>query len=175
MNKQYSADKLLAKNRSNWAALDETVERFAVYLLRSQRLMLDHTMTFLRPYQINTSEFDVLVALRNSPPPHVLTPTELQRALLITSGGLTKLLYQLEDRELVTRSVQEHDKRSKLVHLTKSGKKMIEKIIRDMQKIEREMLDSALTQKEQEQLNTLLGKVTKTLEKRAGHFKVEEE
>ena len=175
MNKQYSADKLLANNRNNWSALDETIERFAVYLHRSQRLMLNHTMTFLRPYQINTSEFDVLVGLRNSPPPHVLTPTELQRSLLITSGGLTKLFYQLEDRELISRSVQEHDKRSKLVHLTKSGKKMIEKIIKEMQKIEREILDSALTDKEQEQLTKLLGKVTKTLEKRDGHFKVEEE
>jgi DNA-binding MarR family transcriptional regulator len=170
MNKQYSADKLLANNRTNWPGICKTIERFAVYLHRSQQLFWNQAMTKMRPYEINTSEFDVLAGLRNSAPPHVLTPTELQRSLLITSGGLTKLLYQLEDRGLITRSVQEHDKRSKLVHLSKSGKKMVEQIMKALQKSDRELLDSALTEKEQEQLVKLLGKVTKELEKRDGHF-----
>jgi DNA-binding MarR family transcriptional regulator len=52
---------------------------------------------------LSPSELDVLVTLRRSAAPWVLTPSEIQRALLITSGGLTKILQQLEGRGLVTR------------------------------------------------------------------------
>src|SRR3954453_10013071 len=49
-------------------------------------------------YGLNGGEFDVLAALRRTGAPYRLTPTELSRALLVTSGGMTNRLRSLEER-----------------------------------------------------------------------------
>ena len=170
MHKQYSADKMLADSRKYWPEADQAISGFAIYLHRTQNLSLQQVEPMMQKYQVNCSEFDVLAALRNCAPPHVLTPTELQRSMLITSGGLTKILYQLEARGLITRSIQENDKRSKLVHLSDKGKALIEESMQLTHEHDRDMLDSALDAGELEQLVNLLGKVTRELEKRDGQF-----
>ncbi|MCU7846136.1 MAG: hypothetical protein KZQ93_20055 [Candidatus Thiodiazotropha sp. (ex Monitilora ramsayi)] len=81
-----------------------------------------------------------------------------------------QLLYQLEANGLITRSVQAHDKRSKLVHLTYAGKVLIEKSMTEVHKFDRSLLNATLSKKELEQLNTLLGKVTRAYEQRDGQF-----
>lgn len=169
MYKQYSADRMLANFDQHWGG-DSLVGAFAIYLHRSQQLSIKSCPAAMQSYQLSSTEFDVLASLRNIPPPHVLTPTELQRSMLITSGGLTKVLYQLEERGFISRSVQEHDKRSKLVHLTETGKHTAEQSMVATHKFDREMLDAALSEKELEQLVKLLGKVTREFEKRDGGF-----
>src|SRR4051812_24274258 len=47
---------------------------------------------------VNGGEFDVLASLRRSGTPYRLTPTELSRTLMVTSGGMTKRLAALEAR-----------------------------------------------------------------------------
>ncbi|MCP4289946.1 MAG: hypothetical protein GY792_36955, partial [Gammaproteobacteria bacterium] len=59
---------------------------------------------------------------------------------------------------LISRSVQERDKRSKLVHLTETGKDLIEESMDKVHDIDREMLDTALSKSELDQLVTLLGR-----------------
>ena len=86
--------------------------------------------------------------------------------MLITSGGLTKLLYQLGTSNLVKRSVQEHDRRSKLVHLTSKGKRTIEKAMNALLDFNAKWLNEAFTRKETEQLRQLLGKAAIALEKK---------
>ena len=48
-------------------------------------------------------EFDVLSALRRSGEPYQLTPGELLRQTLVTSGTMTNRLDRLADRGLITR------------------------------------------------------------------------
>ncbi len=170
MNKQYSADKILADGQENWPETNHAIGSFAIYLHRSQQLSLKLATRIIQQHQVNASEFDVLAALRSSAPPHVLTPTELQRSMLITSGGLTKLLYQLEARGLIIRSVQEHDKRSKLVHLTEAGKSVIETSMEQVHIFDRDLLQDTLSNKELGQLVTLLGRVTRAYENKDGQF-----
>src|SRR4030095_14386703 len=50
---------------------------------------------------VNGGEFDVLAALRRAGRPHRLSPTELSRALIVTSGGMTKGLNALARRGLL--------------------------------------------------------------------------
>ncbi|MES9851073.1 MAG: MarR family transcriptional regulator [Candidatus Thiodiazotropha sp. L084R] len=173
MHKQYSADIILNKTKEYWPETDQNIDSYAIYLHRSQQLSLKLATQIIQRHQVNTSEFDVLAALRNTAPPHQLTPTELQRSMLITSGGLTKLLYQLEARGLITRSVKEHDKRSKLVHLTETGKNLVEECMVEVHAFDRKLLNTALTAKELTQFITLLSKVTRTLEKKDGQFTFE--
>jgi len=170
MHKQYSADKILENGQKNWPETDQSIDTFTIYLHRLQQLSLKLSTQIIQRHQLNTSEFDVLASLRSSAPPYTMTPTELQRSMLITSGGLTKLLYQLEANGLISRSVQVHDKRSKMVHLTETGKVLIEKSMGEVHEFDRNILKSALNDKELNQLNMLLGKVTRVYENRDGNF-----
>jgi DNA-binding MarR family transcriptional regulator len=170
MHKQYSANKILANSKKNWPETDHSIDSFAIYLHRLQQLSLKLATQIIKRHQLNTSEFDILAALRNSPPPYTLTPTELQRSMLITSGGLTKLLYQLEAQGLISRSIQEHDKRSKMVHLTDTGKSTVENSMAELHEFDRGILKSTLSDKELNQLNTLLEKLTRTYEDKDGNF-----
>lgn len=78
------------------------------------------------------AEFDVLAALRNAPAPHELTPKQLQDTLMITSGGLTKVMLQLEIRNLVIRSRHQTDQRVKPIKLTPKGKRLVEKAMKEL-------------------------------------------
>jgi len=77
-------------------------------------------------YGINGGEFDVLAALRREGEPFRLTPTELARALMVTSGGMTKRLRALEAAELVRRAPSRTDGRSSDVVLTSKGRRLVE-------------------------------------------------
>ena len=72
------------------------------------------------------AEFDVLATLRRAPPPAELTPSEIRQAMFITSGGLTKVLRQLEARGLVGRSIAQADRRSKPVRLMPAARPLVE-------------------------------------------------
>lgn len=78
---------------------------------------------------VNGGEFDVLAALRRSGRPYRLTPTELSRALMVTSGGMTKRLAALEERGLITRAPDPSDGRSTTVTLTREGRRLVETIL----------------------------------------------
>ncbi|WP_062293237.1 MarR family winged helix-turn-helix transcriptional regulator [Demequina phytophila] len=67
-------------------------------------------------------EFDVLSALRRAGSPYELTPGELDRALLITSGTTTHRVQRLESRGFVTRRRDEDDRRVVRVRLTDAGR-----------------------------------------------------
>ena len=87
-----------------------------------------------------------------------MTPSELQRSLLITSGGLTKLLYQLEEDGLISRSMHAKDKRSKLVHLSTQGKQKVELAMAAIQQTLKSWINEAFSEQELEQLQYLLSK-----------------
>jgi DNA-binding MarR family transcriptional regulator len=77
-------------------------------------------------YGLNGGEFDVLASLRRADPPFRLTPTELSRALMVSSGGMTKRLKQLEAAGLVRRIPSPDDGRSSSVALTAQGRRVVE-------------------------------------------------
>ncbi|HDC4777410.1 TPA: MarR family transcriptional regulator [Enterobacter kobei] len=74
-------------------------------------------------------EFDVLATLRRAGEPYCLSPTQLYKALLITSGAMTNRLSHLEQQGLIRRIADPKDKRSTLVSLTSSGKDHIEQAL----------------------------------------------
>lgn len=80
-------------------------------------------------FGLTPTEFDVLATLRNAPPPHELTPSQLQGRVVITSGGLTKVMRQLEERALVSRSLPGKDQRVKPVRITAAGKRLVERLM----------------------------------------------
>lgn len=80
----------------------------------------------LTQYGFKEGEFDVLATLRRSGEPYRLTPTELYRSLLVTSGAMTNRLARLECAGMVERIVDAQDRRSVQVSLTVKGRSLIE-------------------------------------------------
>jgi DNA-binding MarR family transcriptional regulator len=104
---------------------------------------------------VNGGEFDVLAALRRAGRPYRLTPTELSKALMVTSGGMTKRLTALEGRGLISRKPDPNDGRSTAVSLTREGKRLVEAILPDHVANEQRLL-SELSNKERAELAGLL-------------------
>lgn len=152
--------------KENWSEMYSQTHEFLIYLNRVRDLGFAQGRGVMTEFNLSPGEFDILATLRRTVPPNVLTPTELQRSVLVTSGGLTKLLHQLEARGLVSRSVQEQDKRSKLVHLTATGKKTIERAMKAVMQVENRWLNGALSPNELEKLKQLLGKAARAIENR---------
>jgi len=69
---------------------------------------------------ISLSEFDVLITLYNSPNRR-LRMSELTQRVLITASGMTQLVTRLERGGLVSRTVDEADRRSFFATLTEAG------------------------------------------------------
>jgi DNA-binding MarR family transcriptional regulator len=74
----------------------------------------------LRPHGLQYSDYTVLSILRLTGP---LSPTNLNRTLAITAGGLTKSIDRLERGALVRRTPDPDDGRGTLVTLTAKGRR----------------------------------------------------
>jgi DNA-binding MarR family transcriptional regulator len=74
-------------------------------------------------------EFDVLATLRRAGAPYCLSPTQLYKSLLVTSGAMTNRLNHLEEQGLIERIHDPDDKRSTLVSLTAYGRERIEQAL----------------------------------------------
>ncbi|MGK5676454.1 MarR family winged helix-turn-helix transcriptional regulator [Micromonospora sp. URMC 106] len=93
---------------------------------------------------LDSASFDVLATLRRSDPPHRLTPTQLMRSSMVTSGAVTQRLDRLEARNLVTRTRSDTDGRAVQVALTDEGLALIDRVLPDHVATEQRLL-AALT------------------------------
>ena len=120
--------------------------------------MFNDTEHFLKTnYDLLHSHIDVLASLYfdgNS-----LSPTDLYDAIVFSSGGMTKVLKKLEERNLIKREASSNDKRSMLISLAQEGKNLIENCMIEVAK-QKEKKFSILTQKEKEDLKNILSKIT---------------
>ncbi len=96
-------------------------------------------------------EFDVLAALRRAGPPYQLSPGQLLRATLVTSGTMTNRVDRLAARGLVARTNRPEDRRGVLVTLTAAGRTTVDDALTDLLAAEHELL-SALSPADQDQL-----------------------
>jgi DNA-binding MarR family transcriptional regulator len=118
-------------------------------------------------YGLTRGDVGVLSALRTSPPPHTLSPTQLFRGLMLSSAGMTKRLDRLEQRGLVKREPDPKDRRGVTIQLTESGRRLVAKAIAENTKNEATLLAS-LSGKERRVLGDLLRRVLSRAEPAAG-------
>jgi DNA-binding MarR family transcriptional regulator len=153
----------LNMHRENWPeSYDAQMFPLVIALLQAHAAHHSRATTALAASGLSLVEFDVLASLRRSPPPHALTPSELQRAMLITSGGLTKVLQQLEMRGLVSRSTDDADRRIKPVALTDQAMPVLEKVMSESHTVVGGWIRRSLTGAEIKQLTLLLTKLVNT-------------
>ncbi len=127
----------------------------------------DALHTALRPpfaaEGLGSGDFDVLAALRRTGEPFTLRPAELSRALLVTTGAITKRIDRLERQGYVERSsVPAQDGRAKLIRLTAPGKALVDRLIAVHLANEKRLI-GALTRDERRTLGALLAKLDESL------------
>ena len=108
-------------------------------------------------------EFDVLAALRRAGAPYQLSPGQLLRETMVTSGTMTNRVDRLADRGLVDRLPDPHDRRGVLVRLTGSGRDRVDAALSDLLAREQGLL-SGLGRQERKQLVVLLRQLSGALE-----------
>ena len=74
--------------------------------------------------RITITEFDVLITLDNAPA-HQLRMTDLARATMLSSGGMTRLVGRLEDRGFLRRDPDSDDARAFRATLTADGERKL--------------------------------------------------
>jgi DNA-binding MarR family transcriptional regulator len=116
-------------------------------------------------FGLNRTSWDVLASLRRVGAPYRRSPTELYRALMRTSGGMTHLVDRLERERLVERVADPDDRRGLLVGLTRKGRALVGRVGPSHLETERSLL-AALSEDEQAELARLLRKLLISLEER---------
>ena len=91
-------------------------------------------------HDLESWEFDVLVALRRSGPPYRLSPGQLVHETFVTSGTMTNRVDRLEVRGWVVREDHPEDRRGVLVRLTASGAAVVDAALTDLLAAERAIL-----------------------------------
>jgi DNA-binding MarR family transcriptional regulator len=82
--------------------------------------------TTLKRYELTLSQFDILATLRRQGPGGRLTPKQLMRSVMLSSGGMTNRLDSLERAGLVERRADPGDRRGVVVGLTAKGRRLID-------------------------------------------------
>ena len=127
-------------------------------LMKAHKTLADIAMADIARSGLCFSDFEILEALLNKGPLPVNTVGE---KAFLTSGSSTAAIDRLERRSLVRRAADKNDRRTRLVHLTPHGRKLIAQIFAEHSRV-MEATAHALTQAERLALISLLKKLGTT-------------
>lgn len=96
-----------------------------VVLARAHAAIAEHARADAERHGLTIAEFGILEALYHKGP---LLLGELQRKVLVSSGGITYLVDRLESRGLVERRKCESDRRATYAALTPEGEALIDRV-----------------------------------------------
>jgi len=102
------------------------------------------------------SDFAVLEALLHKGP---LAVNEIGRKVLLTSGSITVAVDRLEEKGFVERRPHGTDRRARIVHLTKEGRKLIRRVYSEHASDMERLASASLTKSERKTLIGLLKKI----------------
>jgi DNA-binding MarR family transcriptional regulator len=81
----------------------------------------------LEPLGLSLGQFDILATLRRQGPEGKMTPTQLMKSVMLSSGGMTNRIDRLEQAGLTRREADPDDRRGVVVGLTKKGRELIDR------------------------------------------------
>lgn len=123
-----------------------------VVLARAQEALTELARKDVARHGLTLGEFGVLEALHHGGP---MKLGEVQRKLLVSSGGVTWLVNRLTERRLTERVPCPDDRRATFVGLTAQGEALIARVFPEHAEMIRRAM-GALTIREQQQLGALL-------------------
>ncbi|MCR8657630.1 MarR family winged helix-turn-helix transcriptional regulator [Paenibacillus endoradicis] len=113
---------------------------------------------FLKRFQITTAQFDVLMQISTFQP---LTQSELAEKVIVTQGGMSRMLARLEQDGYITRK---QDWKTKTIVLSNKGKDILDIAMPAQLAFQTSFFNEALTEEETKTLYTLLTKIHKNSE-----------
>ncbi|MBA3365130.1 MAG: MarR family transcriptional regulator [Actinobacteria bacterium] len=117
MRRRDHVQHVLEQWRSEAPELDRSPMGVVGRISRLAQLLQAELEQIFAAHGVNGGEFDVLAALRRAGRPYRLTPTNLSKAMMVTSGGMTKRLRALEGRGLIRRVPDPSDRRSRAARM----------------------------------------------------------
>ncbi|HCO04318.1 MAG TPA: MarR family transcriptional regulator [Actinobacteria bacterium] len=145
--------------------IDPDVEGIVARVEKLERYLGRSMVETLGDAGLGEGEYRVLVRLMLSGPPHMLSPGDLSRELLVTTGGMTNRLERMEKAGLLTRSPDPRDRRGVVVELTPFGKERLDAAVGVQAHKEIDLI-KALTPREKKTMNRLLRKLVVQFEGR---------
>lgn len=123
-----------------------------VVLARATEAVTRHLAADVARHGLTLAEFGILEALYHKGP---MLLGEIQRTILVSSGGITYLVDRLEARGLVERQPCPDDRRARFAALTREGTRLVARIFPEhARRIEAAM--GGLTQAEQREATAFL-------------------
>ena len=119
-------DKVLQQWQQTRPDLDPQPMAVVGRVLRLAGLLEQRANAALQPFGLAVWGFDVLGTLRRQGKPYSLTPTELMKATVLSSGAMTNRIDRLEKLGLVQRTPHDRDRRSLQVNLTAKGLRVVD-------------------------------------------------
>lgn len=132
----------------------------AMNLVRTGDLVLGRVASALQPLEVSPAGGLVLGILKDAGQP--LPPNYISERLIVSRATVTGVLDTLVKRGLVRRESHPTDRRMVLVHLTKAGSRMADRVRRTVHNGEAEWMGS-LSEPERARLTELLGKLQRDL------------
>jgi DNA-binding MarR family transcriptional regulator len=158
-----AVDTIVEQWRRERPDLDPSGKHVTGRVIRLAGHFQQHAHEAVAPLGITESDYGFLAPLRRSGAPYRLTPTELARQRMFSSGGATAAIDRLERKGLVRRTPNPDDRRGFLVGLTDEGLRVIDEAMARHAGTEQAAVAS-LTRKERDQLGALLRKLVLALE-----------
>jgi DNA-binding MarR family transcriptional regulator len=163
-------DRFLTDFAKEFPPVDTEVEGIVDRLNSLNRGIRREMEETLADFGLTFGEYKVLGSLYYAGPPYTRTPGELAKWEELSSGAMTNRLDGLEQARLIRRTPDLADRRAVQVELTPKGRSIYEAAFAAQAEKE-ELVASALTKAEQEELNALLRRMMRAAEKREGDKK----
>jgi DNA-binding MarR family transcriptional regulator len=160
-------DRLLGQWAGECPHLDVSALAVSARISRLHRFLDLRLTGQLDRFALHQGEANVLAALRRAGEPYQLTPTELARSLLISSGAMTNRLDRLEERGLIERLRDAEDGRKIQVQLRHAGRELIDAAM-EAHTAELEQLLAPLDEEARTQLGDVLRSLLLEFERSAG-------
>jgi DNA-binding MarR family transcriptional regulator len=158
-----AVDAIIEEWRRERPDLDPSAKEVTGRIVRLASLFQHAYSDTFGPLDLNDGDYGVLAPLRRVGAPHELTPTELAKHRMMTSGGMTAALDRLERKGLVARVPNPTDRRGSLVRLTDSGLETIDEAMKQHVLTEQRLV-AGLDEGERAQLTVLLRKLLRAVD-----------
>lgn len=159
------SDRLINTIRENRPEQDSTSMELVIRLFRLRDMIWSRSNDEAHRAGLTWGEFEALAALRAGRPQRQMTPTEIAGLMLITSGGLTKILQGLETKGLVRRASNAADGRSCFIELTDAGAVAIDALTEKMTADSKALVGSVLSKQDEIRVLRGLEKLTRAADR----------
>lgn len=150
-----AVDRIIEQWRVERPELDPSAKAITGRVVRLASIFQRRFGEAFAELDLSEGDYGVLIALRRSGEPFELTPTELARARMMTSGGMTAVIDRLDRRALLERLPNPADRRGSIVRLTAAGRSVIDRAMEVHTEVEHDLV-AALEDRDRDQLASLL-------------------